>query len=327
MDNSSIQHKGGQLDIFESLSLPIVEKPNEDERTEWVMVTPDVAKKLLGINYDKQRNINRSRVDLYARDMKNGHWNSQSCNPIRISSDGKVIDGQHRLLAVVESGASIPMKIVFGGGNAEELFDYMDNTLSRTAAQFLKTKNANAVAALSKAVLCLKHGSTLTSALKGAYKYIKTDNTTISQSPTRLEIVEHARENASEFEEITTKARAINASIGANPLTIGLAIWCITKLHNAYMLDEYVDGFKDLAPENRTIALAQATILRKVSQAKQQRVTVDKSWTFGVFAYGYDEFAAGKTIKSVRLWEKTLRTYSLAMQDMYSQKKDGDDDE
>lgn len=306
-------------DIFEQLDLPIIDSQSSDYRLEWVSVTPDVAKRLLGVNYEKQRNIQPSRVDVYARDMANGNWNPLASDTIQISSDGKVVNGQHRLRGVIKSGVTIPMKVEFGGGSAEGLFDYVDNTLARSAGQFIKTKNSNAVAALSKSIICLERGTAMPSALKGTYKYYKEDGKTISVAPTRIEVVNYAREHAPLLVEITTQARKINNAVGANPLTIGLAIWCIHELHDAYMLNEYVEDFLEVSPANRTIGFIQGSMLRKVSQARQQRVTVDKNWTFGVFTYGYDSFVGGKTVKSTAPWEKTLRLYSAAMQEKYQQ--------
>lgn len=304
-------------DIFQQLELPVVSSPTADERIEWVLVTPDVAKRLLGINYENQRNVQPARVDMYARDMANGNWNPQSSNSIRISSDGKVIDGQHRLLAVIKSGASILMRVDAGGGSASTLFDYIDNTMARTAGQFIKAKNANAVAALSKSILCLENGSTLASALKGTYRYYKENGKTVSMSPTRYEVVEYARENTQVLEWAVAQAKRVNRSVGANPLTIGLAIWCIREIHDAYRLVEYISDFVEISPMNRTIGFIQGSMLRKISQAKQQRVTVDKSWTFGVFAYGYDSFVSGITVKTTSPWEKTFRLYSAAIQAKY----------
>lgn len=314
-------------DIFEQLDLPIIDSQSSDYRLEWVLVTPDVAKRLLGVNYEKQRNIQPGRVDQYARDMASGKWNPQASKTIQVSSDGKVVDGQHRLRGVIKSGVPIPMKVEFGGGSAAELFDYIDNTLARSAGQFIKTKNSNAVAALSKSIICLERGTAMSSALKGIYKYYKEDGKTISVAPTRIEVVNYAREHAPLLVEITTQARKVNNAVGANPLTIGLAIWCIHELHDAYMLNEYVEDFLEVSPTNRTIGFIQGSMLRKVSQARQQRVTVDKNWTFGVFTYGYDSFIDGKTVKSTAPWERTLRLYSAAMQDKYQQEgKENDAD-
>lgn len=315
LNNSSIQ----QIDVFQKLDLPIIKQLNSDERTEWVMVTPDVAKKLLGINYKNQRNVSQSRVEVYARDMEEGHWNPQSQYPIRISSDGQVIDGQHRLLAVIKSGISIPMEIKFGGGNASELFDYVDNTLARTAAQFIGSKNATAVSALSRSVLCLLYGAPIPSALKGAYKSTKVNGRTVTTAPTRFEIIEYSRQNQEKLGAIVSDAKSINRATGANPLAIGLAMWCIHELRDARMLSEYVEAFKEIAPENRTVAFVQASVIRKISKAKQQRVTVNKNWSFGVFAYGYDAFVEGREVKSIRMWEKTLGIYSAEIQTKLSQ--------
>ena len=90
------------------------------------------------------------------------------------------------------------------------------------------------------------------------------------------------------------------------------------------MLDEYINDFVEIAPENHTVAYVQASILRKVSNAKMQHVTVDKKWIFGMFAYGYECYINNKAIKVIRQpqWEGVIKSYTSAMQERYATKTD-----
>lgn len=54
------------------------------------------------------RGIRQGVVDQYARDMSNGRWHS---SVIRFGVDEQLWDGQHRLWAVVKSGADVPFWI------------------------------------------------------------------------------------------------------------------------------------------------------------------------------------------------------------------------
>jgi hypothetical protein len=75
-----------------------------------VDVIPQMAREFLSHNR-ANRNIRRRVVDAYARDMKEGrwHWNG---DPIRFDEKGNLIDGQHRLSAIVESGATIRCTVI-----------------------------------------------------------------------------------------------------------------------------------------------------------------------------------------------------------------------
>jgi len=81
-------------------------------RTETTMVTPDMARVWLQKN-KINRAVNLSRVKLYAEEMKRGRWFLHH-QGIAFYEDGTFADGQHRLLAIIESGRSVPMTVTRG---------------------------------------------------------------------------------------------------------------------------------------------------------------------------------------------------------------------
>lgn len=84
--------------------------------TEWVEITSDMAAEWLSAA-DKQgfqnRTLSKSTVARYARDMEAGNWHANG-EPICVDEDGVPINGQHRLQACVESGASFWSVVVRG---------------------------------------------------------------------------------------------------------------------------------------------------------------------------------------------------------------------
>ncbi|NCC66460.1 MAG: hypothetical protein EOM15_17640 [Spirochaetia bacterium] len=73
-------------------------------------ITPEMATRMLSGNKDN-RAINKSRVTLYAKAMKEGRW-VENGQTIIISTDGFLIDGQHRLTALVAAGVTLEMLVV-----------------------------------------------------------------------------------------------------------------------------------------------------------------------------------------------------------------------
>ena len=71
-------------------------------KTKQQKITPELAREILKGN-SKNRKIRQQRVDYLADEMKNGRWQI-SHQGICIATDGRVLDGQHRLLAVIQSG-------------------------------------------------------------------------------------------------------------------------------------------------------------------------------------------------------------------------------
>ena len=74
-------------------------------------IGPTEAEALLGKN-THNRSVRADRVHTMARDMNHGQWvlNGET---IKVGST-RLIDGQHRLLAVIESGATVEMMVIRG---------------------------------------------------------------------------------------------------------------------------------------------------------------------------------------------------------------------
>lgn len=95
--------------------------------TKMVLITPESAKELLKLNYSN-RPLNQSTVDWYAKQMTNGQW-TISGQTISISDKNTLIDGQHRLAAIVKSGKEINFNIAYNVP-IESFINY-DNLRSR----------------------------------------------------------------------------------------------------------------------------------------------------------------------------------------------------
>lgn len=98
-----------------------------------VMVTPTMAKRLLELNTDN-RPINERTVKRYTDDMKNGNWKFTG-DTISISKTGKMLNGQHRLTAIMQSNTS--QKFNLQTGLEDDVFDVIDTGKNRSAADTL----------------------------------------------------------------------------------------------------------------------------------------------------------------------------------------------
>lgn len=121
-----------------------------------ITVSPQVAQALLK---GENRPVKHNRVDYYARLMKEGKWYVETGEAIKISKTGKLLDGQHRLLAVIKSGVTVQFFVITGLN--DEVFLYIDQGLPRTAfdAFFISgTKNANTLPSIIRFYLNLEAG-------------------------------------------------------------------------------------------------------------------------------------------------------------------------
>lgn len=97
------------------------------------MVTPAKAEKWLGRN-KRNRKLRTRDVAKYATDMRNGHW-VENGETIKFDTDGDLADGQHRLHAVIDSGASVWMNVA--RGIEPEAFATLDRGAKRSAGDYL----------------------------------------------------------------------------------------------------------------------------------------------------------------------------------------------
>lgn len=74
-----------------------------------VDITPDIALEMLTARPSFQRPINDRSVKTYASAMDRGQWRFTG-DPIRIDRDMNLIDGQHRLSAVVQSDSGFVLR-------------------------------------------------------------------------------------------------------------------------------------------------------------------------------------------------------------------------
>jgi len=77
-----------------------------------IKLTPELAELLLNRN-PANRKINANMVDSFASDMAGRRW-AMNGEPIIISDTGELNDGQHRCMAVRQSGATIDAILVVG---------------------------------------------------------------------------------------------------------------------------------------------------------------------------------------------------------------------
>lgn len=113
-----------------------------------VQITPKYAKELLAAN-THNRKVTQTRVRLWAEAMRRGEW-VMNAEPIKIAEDGTILDGQHRLLACVQSGDTFPSMIVTGLPVGTQ--DTMDTGRSRTLSDVLSIhgeKDATKIAAIT----------------------------------------------------------------------------------------------------------------------------------------------------------------------------------
>lgn len=125
-------------------------------------ITPFRARQLLSFN-EGNRRISHARVQQYAHEMKRGNWHLTG-DTIKISQDkltGKIrlLDGQHRLEAIVL--ADVPVTTVVATGLSNAAFSVIDRGKTRTYGDILgmsSIASATTISSMARPIIVLDAG-------------------------------------------------------------------------------------------------------------------------------------------------------------------------
>lgn len=120
-------------------------------------ITPDIAKKMLTHGNFKNRPLNERHVSLLAKIMTEGEWDESASDPIRIAENGRLIDGQHRLSALIRADKTFDFLVI--RNMPERVFDVLDTGKNRSAGDVLAIvgiENYSKIAALARRILSFR---------------------------------------------------------------------------------------------------------------------------------------------------------------------------
>lgn len=139
------------------------------------VVNPAMAREWLKqVNPNFNRKLRADVVARYAHDMRTGRWQKNG-ESIVFDENGRLIDGQHRLNALIE--ADVVLELVVVRGVQPEAFATIDSSPGRSPGDVLSIKGESRPSLLSTTLSCL-------------WRYEQTRNPFGGRAPTRLELVE-----------------------------------------------------------------------------------------------------------------------------------------
>ena len=116
-----------------------------------ITITPEWANVVLARSTKPNRTVSKKHVSAIAREILGGRWKVNG-DTICIDADGNLIDGQHRLYAVLESGMSVQSFVI--EGLPFDVYDTIDGGKKRSKRDTL-TASGEANAFRLAALLCL----------------------------------------------------------------------------------------------------------------------------------------------------------------------------
>lgn len=85
-----------------------------------VPVGAALARRLIDLNAENNRNLRTHLINKYARDMRTvgqdgkPHWRERTGQTVKIATNGRLLDGNHRMHAIVRSGKTYLFDLCFG---------------------------------------------------------------------------------------------------------------------------------------------------------------------------------------------------------------------
>tara|TARA_R110000782_G_scaffold247094_1_gene333797 strand:+ start:372 stop:1163 length:792 start_codon:yes stop_codon:yes gene_type:complete len=260
-------------------------------KTEIRIITPSAAEEILGRN-PNNRKITKSHVAFLADQMRSGQWQFDG-QPIRFDSFGRLLDGQHRLTAIVESGRSIELLVV--SGIDEKAFQVMDTGKRRSGSDSLSAMGIqypNEIAAAAKMVMRLKKNEFDQARLKS----------------TNTDIINWYEENK-EIDVIVKQADSLKKQFSGVMTTslIATLIYLFNEksvIHSELFMNQLCNG---LAMDNKNPihVLRKKLIEDRISKSslplKEKLALIFKAWNF---------YRLNKTCKVIR-WNKETENFPV----------------
>lgn len=185
-------------------------------------ISPHRAAELLTLN-QRNRHIRKAVVDRYVQDMVAGRWEFNGA-PIIVSDTNVLIDGQHRLTAVVEAGVTLPFVVIYDAPDSTRYT--VDQGAARKPGDILAfagVENSTAVASIARVLMSREAGLSST----GGYK----------PSNTAIKDWVEAHPDVIEASDVYTQSRR---QVPANPSIVAAAYYLCSRIDPAAAHDFFV---------------------------------------------------------------------------------------
>jgi len=178
-----------------------------------MQMTPDKAKKILVSRNRNNRGIKASNLKKLTRAIENGEWRLTN-QGIAFDSHGNLIDGQHRLAAILQTGKTLP--ILVGTNMDPKIFDCVDTGAARTAGDGLDIAGSSS-------------GKFIAAAIKVYYLYNNYPKRPWSStvSPTSAQILQIYEEKKDLIESLFSVVSKKHSNYKCFPKSIGLVFTMI----------------------------------------------------------------------------------------------------
>ncbi|SNB07231.1 conserved hypothetical protein [Flavobacterium psychrophilum] len=246
------------------------------------LISPEVAKTILQ-NNSGNRNISNAKLMEYYNQMIQGKYKEGTAEPLKISNKGRLLDGQHRLTALIK--ANMTIEFLVARDLDESIFDVLDTGKSRGAADVLSMAN-------------VPNSTTISSILKLFYNTKNQNNERYKL--TNPEVLELYKKNEQKHDEIAVLSiRLYKSGKLFNVSLIGglLLLFMEKNEHEAKSFFEQLCRVKPV--QNNTVeVLYQLFVKDALSKSK-----IPVHIKIKIIIKAWNAFRAGKELKIIKYIE------------------------
>lgn len=263
---------------------------------ELVVITPEMATHWLGSMYVRQRKKNVRFAGSYQRSMEEGHWKTSN-DAIVISKSGELLNGQHRLMAVVDNGQPIVAWVLQNA--SDDMYDIIDNVNARSASQVLNCSNSNDIGAMSKLFVTIDDGVSFATAMRS------------TTNIPRWMVTEYADENMERLQLLVKVSKSVRKQFGTGAGTAyGLAIHVFDVLYDDFYIQDVTQMTMDA--DITTLNLQRAVMRNSASTGR-----LTKEWVLGSMLKFLE---AKRESKDVSVYSRQSQ-YVKKYEELYRQKR------
>lgn len=277
------------MTAFPVTELPLLQ-PSTTPQVCVIDVTPGMADEWLLCN-ETNRTFRPWLAARYARDMATGSW-SFAGDPIRRTSDGVLLDGQHRLAAIVESGVTVRMVVIDGVEPDAQLV--MDSGAKRTFGDNLSIQGEtsyNALASIVRILAAWGHG----------------DPRRQNYAPTHPELANYLRQNPG-VRASAEVGLGLRRQIPVLPTAAGAAHYRCSQLSPG----DAREFFGQLGTGNDLSAGDSVLALRKrLIQAAANKERLNRPEQLWMLVYAWNARRRGMPIKLIKLPVKGITEFPV----------------
>lgn len=211
-------------------------------KTKIERISPTMAKSYLDNNYGNQRSLSESHIVHLAQQMKAGQW---ECNgePIIFDDNNNLIDGQHRLHAVIRSG--VPILTLVVTEVKQGAFVTINSGKPRSNSDVFSIKgiaNYNNIATCVSGVMNYRRALKVTKSMTdGDTKWIQIGGSlNASVRPSKIDMVKEYESHADKYQKAIHLASRSKKIMPMGPLSIVAAMGLIDGLHQDFVEPFYL---------------------------------------------------------------------------------------